>query len=114
MTRTLNRDVLADALITGHRTRAVGAGIDPNHYEHVAARVQRGSDWTPRWLETAHEYRHVGATAARSGRAATAGDAYLQAALWAHFASAWPNPDRDAHAASIAFSAESYRAALGH
>jgi alpha-beta hydrolase superfamily lysophospholipase len=102
----------SNELVTANRTRAVGAGIDPNQYEHVAGQLELAGDWTSAFAQAAREHRRRGDAALARVRDVSAGEAYLAAARWWHFATTWPNPDRGAHNEAVAESAAAYGAAL--
>ncbi len=107
---TIPADV--DAIITANRTRAVGAGIDPNQYDQVTAQLTALNAWAPAFRATAAAHRRRADAAAGATRRVSAGEAYLAAALWAHFATCYPNPDRAAHRGAVAEAAAAYRLAL--
>jgi pimeloyl-ACP methyl ester carboxylesterase len=105
-------DAGAEQLIAATRTRAIGAGLDPNQYEQVTSTLTELAAWTPTLTAVALEHARSGESAEQGGHLVTAGESHLAAARWAHFATCWPNPDRDAHAQAAGLSAGSYRAAL--
>jgi alpha-beta hydrolase superfamily lysophospholipase len=101
-------------LVAANRTRATAAGIDPNQYERVTRSLVDAADWNPAFMTAAAEHRRGGDQAAAGLRSESAGEAYIQAALFSHFASTWPNPNRKAHRQAIQEAARAYRAALAH
>jgi len=103
----------AGQLIAAIRTRAVGAGIDPNEYEDVTGNLADAAGWTPACNAAAAGHLAAAQSAALNGYRVTAAESYLAAARWAHFATCWPNPDRSAHAAAARQASAAYRQALG-
>lgn len=112
MSYTIVREPKLDELVTANRSRAVGAGIDPNQYEQVTSRLMTVGEWTPAFRAAALEHRERADAARDAERHVSAGEAYLHAARWSHFATCWPNPDRFTHAMSVADAAGDYREAL--
>lgn len=101
---------ILDAVIGGNRSRAVSAGIDPNEYTAVTSQLGTIADWQPHFRATGHAHLDRAREAAAAGRAITSGEGYLTAALWFHFSTTMPGPDRRGHVES----ADSYRMALTH
>lgn len=112
MSPAATEPLMADELAAANRTRATGAGIDPNQYSWVTDRIKTVTDWTPTFTAVAGEHRRRGDEARSRSQLVSAGEAYLQASLWSHFATTWPNPDRAAHREAAAAAAADYRASL--
>jgi alpha-beta hydrolase superfamily lysophospholipase len=98
----------------GSRTRALASGIDPSEYAAVTAGLEATLDWQAAFRAAAHDHAQLAAQAERDGRLRSAGEAYLDAARWSHFATTVPHPDRAGHARAVAEAADAYRRAMAH
>lgn len=94
----------------GTRSRAVSAGLDPYLYDRVTGSLDTLRAWPEAFARTARERRDAARTAEAAGHGRSAGEAYREAALWFHFATVLPHPDRTGHAAA----ADCMRRALAH
>ncbi|WP_149184861.1 S9 family peptidase [Streptomyces sp. TRM49041] len=80
--------------VSGNRSRAFGAGLDPFAYERVTARLSSLYEWPAAFRAVAEEWMRAGEAYSAEGRAVSAGDAFRAAARWFHFAALVPHPDR--------------------
>lgn len=101
-------------LADGARTRVLAAGIDPERYAMVTAELGSADDWPAVLRAAAAEHAEIARRAETDGHDRSAGEAYLDAARWSHFATTVPHPDRAGHAAAVAESADWYVRALKH
>lgn len=108
MTDFFSAPGVLDAIIEGTRTRAVSAGIDPAEYATVTAELHSLEDWQPHLRARAHAHSVRAEGEFSHGDHRVAAESHLTAALWSHFATTIPGPDRDGHIES----AQSYRTAL--
>jgi pimeloyl-ACP methyl ester carboxylesterase len=65
--------------------RFVQAGVDVNDFTRTTARVERWEDWLDAWSQTAETHVELARDAEAAGRARTAGEAWLRAAVCFHF-----------------------------
>jgi pimeloyl-ACP methyl ester carboxylesterase len=65
--------------------RFVQAGVDVNDFTRTTARVERWEDWLDAWSQTAETHVVLARDAEAAGRARTAGEAWLRAAVCFHF-----------------------------
>jgi 2,6-dihydroxypseudooxynicotine hydrolase len=66
--------------------RFVQAGVDANDFARTTARVERWEDWLDAWCETGEMHAELARESEAAGRAQTAGEAWLRAAVCFHFA----------------------------
>ena len=92
------------------RSRAVAAGLDPNQYAAVTSGLASLYDWPAAFRQAGRDHLSIAERAEAAGRTVSAGEAYHDAALWFHFATTIPHPDRRGHAES----ADAMRRALTH
>lgn len=99
MTHVLDLDLdgILPAIITVSRSRAVAGGIDPNQYDTVTSQLRTAREWPAAFMATANEHLTRANTSSSAGNTVTAGEAYLSAAAWFHFATIVPHPDRTGH-----------------
>ena len=74
MSYTIVREPKLDELVTANRSRAVGAGIDPNQYEQVTSRLMTVGEWTPAFRAAALEHRERADAARDAERHVSAGE----------------------------------------
>jgi alpha-beta hydrolase superfamily lysophospholipase len=73
------------ALIFSHNLpRYVALGVDPNDGQRLIARIERWEDWCKLWSEEAARHEALAKEAAEKGRAVTAAEAYVRAAIYYH------------------------------
>lgn len=65
--------------------RVVASGVDLGIFEATVARVQRWEDWCAEWRANSQRFEEVAVEAEAAGRHLTAGQAWLRAALCAHW-----------------------------
>ena len=66
--------------------RFVQAGVDVNDFTRTTARIESWDEWLDAWCETAEMHAGLAREAEAAGRARTAGEAWLRAAVCFHFA----------------------------
>ncbi|WP_433187996.1 alpha/beta hydrolase family protein [Actinoallomurus sp. CA-150999] len=88
------------AFIASARSRAVSAGVDACEYDAVTAPLTTLRDWPTAFRRAGREHLEAGERAENEGRLVSAGEAYRDAALWFHFATTIPHPDRNGHGES--------------
>jgi dipeptidyl aminopeptidase/acylaminoacyl peptidase len=79
-------DERVQAAIANWAPRFVAQGVDYNDFVRTTAAIERWDEWLDAWCETAHIHAKLGVGAEVHGRARTAGEAYVRAALCYHFA----------------------------
>lgn len=79
-------DARVQAAIDNWAPRMVTQGIDYNDFARTTARVERWEQWLEAWSETAELHLDLAHEAEADGRARTAGEAFVRAALCFHFA----------------------------
>ncbi|MDB5651854.1 MAG: protein of unknown function hydrolase family protein [Hyphomicrobiales bacterium] len=73
-------------LIFAHFTpRYIATGVDPNDLNRLVARIDRWDDWCRIWSEEALRHETLAEAAAARGRALTASEAWLRAAIYYHY-----------------------------
>ena len=65
--------------------RYVATGVDPNDAQRLIARIERWEDWCRLWSEEAARHEALAKEAADKGRAVTAAEAYVRAAIYYHY-----------------------------
>jgi pimeloyl-ACP methyl ester carboxylesterase len=79
-------DARVQAAIENWAPRFIAQGIDYNDFVRTTAVIERWDDWLDAWCDTAHAHAKLGVGAEVHGRAHSAGEAYVRAALCYHFA----------------------------
>jgi dienelactone hydrolase len=79
-------DPQVDLIFSHFTPRYVATGVDPNDLAGLVARIDRWSDWCRIWCEEASRHEQLGEEAARHQRFVTAGEAFLRAAIYYHYA----------------------------
>ncbi len=79
-------DARVQAAIDHWGPRFIQAGVDANDFARTTARVETWEEWLGAWCETADEHVALARDAEAAGRAVTAGEAWLRAAVCFHFA----------------------------
>ncbi len=67
------------------RARFIAQGTDFNDVEQTLARISRAEDWCREWSATGEMHENLARDAEKSGRTASAGEAYIMAALAYHW-----------------------------
>ncbi|MQY06099.1 alpha/beta hydrolase family protein [Actinomadura macrotermitis] len=80
MTRFIDMPGVLSGFVDGNRTRTASAGIDPARYDKVTSALPDLRAWPAAFVRTARELRESGEN--------------REAALWFHFATILPHPDR--------------------
>ncbi len=75
---------VADEARLGH-ARFIAQGTDANDVEATLARISRAEDWCREWSATGEMHEELAFAAEKSGRTASAGDAYIMASLAYHW-----------------------------
>jgi 2,6-dihydroxypseudooxynicotine hydrolase len=65
--------------------RFIAMGVDYNDFVRTTGRIERWEDWLDAWTAVAEEHLELAADAEGAGRARSAGEAYLRAAVCLHF-----------------------------
>jgi pimeloyl-ACP methyl ester carboxylesterase len=80
--------------------RFIAMGVDYNDFVRTTGRIERWEDWLDAWTAVAEEHLELAADAEAAGRARSAGEAYLHAALCLHFGKFVWVLDADRHRAA--------------
>jgi dipeptidyl aminopeptidase/acylaminoacyl peptidase len=78
-------DEKVQAAINNWAPRFTSQGVDYNDFFRTCARVQKWEQWCREWCATADTHRELAVQAEKTGRGASAGEAYIAAALCYHF-----------------------------
>ena len=78
-------DARVQAAVDHWAPRFIQAGVDWNDFVRTTAQVERWEDWLGAWCETAERHEALAREAEAAGRTATAGEAWLRAAVCFHF-----------------------------
>jgi len=97
-------DDKVQAAIDNWAPRFVSQGVDYNDFVRTTSSIERWEDWLDAWVQTGDTHARLAEEAEAAGRALSAGEAYLQAALSYHFAKfVWMlDPVRHRHASESA------------
>jgi len=79
-------DARVQAAIDDWAPRFIAQGVDYNDFVRTTAAIERWDDWLDAWWDVAHTHAKLGVGAEVHGRAHSAGEAYVRAALCYHFA----------------------------
>jgi 2,6-dihydroxypseudooxynicotine hydrolase len=94
-------DPQVDLIFSHFIPRYVATGVDPNDLQKLIARTDRWADWCRNWCEEGSRHEDLAKKAQQEHRTVTAGEAYLRAAIYYHYAKhlfgADPDQYRDAH-----------------
>ncbi|GGP88085.1 alpha/beta hydrolase family protein [Streptomyces roseolilacinus] len=104
-------DVMAP-FVTGNRSRAFGAGLDPFAYARVTGGLRSLYDWPAAFRAVGDRLVAAAEEDAAGGRAVSAGEALRGAARWLHFSTLLPHPDADAAAGAARAADGAMRRAL--
>jgi 2,6-dihydroxypseudooxynicotine hydrolase len=80
----MTRDPVVDLVFAHNLPRYVAIGVDPNDAQRLIARIERWEDWCRLWSEEAARHEALAKEAADKGRAVTAAEAYVRAAIYYH------------------------------
>jgi 2,6-dihydroxypseudooxynicotine hydrolase len=80
------RDERVEAAIAHWAPRFTSQGVDMNDFRAVTGSLERWDDWLPAWVENGDMHAGLAREAEERGRALTAGEASVRAALSYHFA----------------------------
>jgi pimeloyl-ACP methyl ester carboxylesterase len=78
-------DRRVQAAIDHWAPRFITMGVDYNDFVRTTGRIERWEDWLEAWSAVADEHLELASAAEAAGRARSAGEAYLHAALCLHF-----------------------------
>lgn len=78
------RDPRVDLVFSHNLARYVATGVDPNDAQRLIARIERWEDWCRVWSEEAARHEALAKEATDKGRAVTAAEAYVRAAIYYH------------------------------
>jgi 2,6-dihydroxypseudooxynicotine hydrolase len=79
-------DARVQAAIDNWAPRFTTNGVDPNDFRTTTARIERWDEWLDAWSQTGDTHRALAEEARAEGRAQTAGEAFVRAAVCYHFA----------------------------
>jgi pimeloyl-ACP methyl ester carboxylesterase len=79
-------DARVQAAVDNWGSRLIANGVDYNDFRRVTSSLERWDDWLDAWCATADGHREDAERAREAGRARTAGEAYVRAAVCYHFA----------------------------
>ena len=79
------RDPQVDLVFSHNLPRYVATGVDPNDVQRLIAQIERWEDWCRLWSEEAARHEALAKGAADKGRALTAAEAYVRAAIYYHY-----------------------------
>jgi 2,6-dihydroxypseudooxynicotine hydrolase len=79
-------DPQVELIFSHNAPRYVATGVDANDLRRLMARIERWSDWCRIWSEEASRHEELAAEAMEKRRTVTAGEAYLRAAIYFHYA----------------------------
>lgn len=82
----MTQDSKVQAAIANWAPRFIAQGVDYNDFVRTTARVERWDDWLDAWSATGDLHTELARDAEAKGRALSAGEAYVRAALCYHFA----------------------------
>ncbi len=80
----MTRDPVVDLVFAHNLPRYVAIGVDPNDAQRLIASIERWEDWCRLWSEEAARHEALAKEAADKGRAVTAAEAYVRAAIYYH------------------------------
>ena len=81
----MSRDPQVDLVFSHNLARYVATGVDPNDAQRLIARIERWEDWCRLWSEEAARHEALAKEAMDKGRAVTAAEAYVRAAIYYHY-----------------------------
>jgi 2,6-dihydroxypseudooxynicotine hydrolase len=79
-------DARVQAAVDNWGPRLIANGVDFNDFRRVTSSLERWEDWLDAWTETADRHREQAEEARELGRALTAGESFVRAAVAYHFA----------------------------
>src|SRR5574339_919535 len=79
------RDERVEAAIKNWAPRFTSQGVDYNDFFRTTSRVEKWQDWCREWVATGDVHRDLAVNAEGKGYTASAGEAYIAAALCYHF-----------------------------
>ena len=79
-------DPRVQAAIDHWAPRFIAMGVDYNDFVRTTGRIERWEDWLDAWTALADEHLQLAEDAESAGRTRSAGEAYLRAAIYLHFA----------------------------
>jgi len=80
----MTRDPQVDLVFSHNLPRYVAIGVDPNDAQRLIARIERWEDWCRLWSEEAARHEALALEARDKGRAVSAAEAYVRAAIYYH------------------------------
>jgi len=81
----MTRDPRVDLVFSHNLARYVATGVDPNDAQRLIVLIERWEDWCRLWSEEAARHEALAEEAADKGRALTAAEAYVRAAIYYHY-----------------------------
>src|SRR5713101_6686786 len=80
------RDPQVDLAFAHNTPRYLATGVDPNDLQRLVARIERWDDWCRIWCDEAAQHENLAKEAFERGRKVTAGESFLRAAIYFHYA----------------------------
>jgi 2,6-dihydroxypseudooxynicotine hydrolase len=80
----MTRDPQVDLIFSHNLPRYIAIGVDPNDAQRLIARIERWEDWCRLWSEEAARHEVLAEEARDKGRALSAAEAYVRAAIYYH------------------------------
>ena len=80
------RDPRVDQIFSHNLPRYVAIGVDSNDVQRLIERIERWEDWCRLWSEEAARHEALAKEATDKGRAVSAAEAYVRAAIYYHCA----------------------------
>lgn len=94
--------------------RMLANHVSPWELEQIRSRIERWDDWCAVWSEAAHEHVKIGDAAAARRNSVTAGQAYVRAASFYHWATFYFVHDQQQFTTALEHAAECLRRAAPH
>ena len=94
--------------------RMLANHVSPWELEQIKSRIERWDDWCTVWSEAAQAHVKIGDAAAAAGHSVTAGQAYVRAASFYHWATFYFVHDQQQFTSALEHAAECLRKASPH
>ena len=83
---SMARDPQVDLAFAHNTPRYLATGVDPNDLQRLVARIERWDDWCRIWCDEAASHENLAKKAFERGRNVSAGESFLRAAIYFHYA----------------------------
>jgi 2,6-dihydroxypseudooxynicotine hydrolase len=94
--------------------RMLANHVSPWEFERIKARIERWDDWCAEWSRAAQEHVKIADAAAAAGNSVTAGQAYVRAASFYHWATFYFVHDQRQFVDALERAAQCYAKAAAH